>query len=135
MTRPRLWGKVLVVIGTIGLFIGTIDPLEGSVLILAGIILITVAVFMGGSKYRTLLLWSLVLTTVGVTAMWIISGFGGVGGDTGRSLWWLVPIVTPYALGWLLGVIGMVLVFREFFSKNRTGKGAAHTSGIVDPST
>lgn len=135
MGSRTIWRRVLVVVGTIGLIIGTIDPLEGSVLILAGIILITGAVFTGGSKHRTLLMWSLLLALMGVAGLWIISDLGGVGGDTGRSMWWLVPILTPYVLGWLLGIIGMVLVLREFFTRNRTvdppGGDAAHRGGTI----
>lgn len=120
------WVRPLLIVGTVGLVIGTIDPLEGSVLILAGVALITLGSFLGGSRHRRLLAWSLALVSVGVGAVWISSLYGGFGGDTGRSLWWLVPVLAPYVLGWLLGVVGTVRLFREVF---RRGPRAAAGAG------
>ena len=117
MTGRTAWTRPLLIIGTLGLVVGTIDPLEGSVLIVAGVALITLAAFLGGSRHRRLLASSLVIVGAGVAGMWIISGYGGVGGDTGRSMWWLVPILVPYVLGWLLAVVGIVRLFRETFRR------------------
>lgn len=117
MTGRAAWTRPLLIIGTLGLVVGTIDPLEGSVLIVAGVALITLAAFLGGSRHRRLLASSLVIIGAGVAGMWIISGYGGVGGDTGRSMWWLVPILVPYVLGWLLAVVGTVRLFRETFRR------------------
>ena len=117
MTGRTAWTRPLLIIGTLGLVVGTIDPLEGSVLIVAGVALITLAAFLGGSRHRRLLALSLVILGAGVAGMWIISGYGGLGVDTGRSMWWLVPILVPYVLGWLLAVVGIVRLFRETFRR------------------
>lgn len=111
------WTRPLLIIGTLCLAVGTIDPLEGAVLIVGGVALIILAAFLGGSRSRRLLASSLVLIGAGVAGMWIISGYGGVGGDTGRSMWWLVPILVPFVLGWLLAVVGTVRLFRETFRR------------------
>jgi hypothetical protein len=49
--------------------------------------------------------------------MWIASAFGGFGGGTGRSIGWGLLILLPYAVGWLLGVIGAVLALIELFAR------------------
>lgn len=118
VTGRGAWARPLLVIGATGLVVGTIDPLEGAVLILAGVALITLAAFLGGSRHRRILTWALALLSVGVAAVWISSLYGGFGDGTGRSLWWLVPVLAPYLLGWLLGVVGTVLAFREFFRRS-----------------
>jgi hypothetical protein len=46
--------------------------------------------------------------------MVVLSWFGGVGGDTGRSMWWLV-VVIPYPVGWVIGLVGAVLTLVEYF--------------------
>lgn len=133
MSKPQRWHKILVVVGAVGLAVGTIDPLEGSVLILAGVLLIAVGGLAGGRRHRRLLVWSLLLTLVGVAAMWILSLLGGVGGSTGLSAWWLLPSVAPYALGWLLAVIGTVLVLREFFGKRRAVENGSNQGPRASP--
>lgn len=46
--------------------------------------------------------------------MMALSWFGGVGDDSGHSMWWLL-IVIPYPIRWILGLIGAVLVLVELF--------------------
>ena len=40
----------------------------------------------------------------GVAALWIMSAFGGIGGSTGRSMWWAL-VLLPYPIGWMLGLV------------------------------
>ena len=113
MTTRMTWVNILLVVGTIGLVIGTIDPLEGSVLIVAGLILNTLAAYLASSRQRGLFTWALSVAAVSVGALFGISFLGGVGGDTGRSMWWLLPIGVPYVLSWGMGVIATVRIYRE----------------------
>ena len=41
---------------------------------------------------------------LGVATLWAMSALGGVGGDTGRSIWWLL-VLLPYPVGWILAVV------------------------------
>jgi len=91
--------------------IGVVDPLEGSVVILAGSILVGVGASLSRTRYR-LPVTALVLIAVGVGAMFGMSTLGGVGGNRGRSIWWLL-LCLPYPIGWILGLIGAVSKFRE----------------------
>jgi len=40
-----------------------------------------------------------------VGAVWGLSAFGGIGGDTGRSMW-LGLLILPYLIGWSMGIWG-----------------------------
>jgi hypothetical protein len=101
----------LVIVGLVLMVIGVVDPMEGSVVILAGSILVAVGAFFSRTRYR-LPVTALVLIAVGVGAMFGMSALGGVGGDTGRSIWWLV-LCLPYPIGWILGLIGAASKLRE----------------------
>jgi hypothetical protein len=90
------------------MLIGAIDPLEGSFIILPGSGLVALGAFLGKSRYRKLLLWAFILIAVGVGAMIGLSMFGGLGGNTGHSLWWGL-VILPYPIGWIIGIIGIVL--------------------------
>ena len=101
----------LVIVGLVLMVIGVVDPMEGSVVILAGSILVAVGAFFSRTRYR-LPVTALVLIAVGVGAMFGMSALGGVGGNTGRSIWWLV-LCLPYPIGWILGLIGAASKLRE----------------------
>ena len=99
------------IVGLVLMVIGVVDPMEGSLVILGGSIPVAVGAFLGRTRYR-LPITALVLIVVGVGAMLGMSALGGVGGNTGRSIWWLLLCV-PYPIGWILGLIGAASSLRE----------------------
>ena len=117
MTKTRTWPRVLGIVGLAGMLLGAIDPLEGSPVVLAGSGLAALAALLGRAKHRLLLYWALVLVAVGVGAMWGLSVLGGVGGSTGRSMWWGL-LVLPYGIGWIAGLVGAILTVAEFLRRS-----------------
>src|SRR5512135_1628314 len=105
-----LWSRILRVAGGIGMLLGTVDPLEGSVLILIGSGLIALGMRLGDKDRRTVLywLWTFLLIAVGVGAMFGLSAVGGVGGESGRSMWWGL-LLLPYPVGCLMALAGGVM--------------------------
>jgi len=79
--------------------------------ILGGSILVAVGAFLSRTRYA-LPITALVLIVVGVGALFGMSALGGVGGNTGRSMWWLLLCV-PYPIGWILGLLGAASILRE----------------------
>ncbi len=100
---------MLRVAGCIAMMLGTLDPLEGSVLILPGSGLIALGQYLGEKGHRAVVYWTsvFVLICVGVAALFELSSVGGIGGHTGRSMWWGV-LILPYPIGWLMAVGGGV---------------------------
>jgi hypothetical protein len=89
-----------------------LDPLEGSIVILAGVAMAAIAAYGLESRYRRHLAAALVLTAVGVAAMWGLSAVGGFGGDSGRTnLWWFA--IVPYPIGWLLAIVAGLRAWRD----------------------
>lgn len=123
MKARTRWSHVLVIVGLIGMLIGAIDPIEGSLIILPGSGVVALGALLAQSRHRRLLYWAFGLIAVGVGAMFVLSGFGGTGGSTGHSNWWLL-VVLPYPVGWIMGLVGIVLSFRERKLK-RLEEGAA----------
>jgi hypothetical protein len=107
------WPRIWIIAGLILMIIGAIDPLEGSVVILAGSLAAAIGAFFAKSRRKKLLITALVLIAAGVGAMFAMSAMGGIGGRTGRSLWWAL-ILLPYPAGWIMGLIGAVLSLKEF---------------------
>jgi hypothetical protein len=91
--------------------IGLIDPLEGSLVILPGTGLAALGAALGAASHRTLLYWGFALVALGVAAMWGMSALGGIGGSTGRSMWWAL-LLLPYPVGWVLSLVGAVRAVR-----------------------
>ena len=92
--------KTLLIVGGIATILGAIDPLEGSLLILPGSLLVMLAAVIGKeekaiTRYRV---WTFILILTGVAAIWGMTAIGGIGGDTGLSMWWGLLIV-PYLIG------------------------------------
>lgn len=101
----------LVIAGLVLMVGGVLDPLEGSVVILAGSVLAAVGAFGSRTRYR-LPLAALGLIALGVAAMFGMSALGGVGGTSGRSIWWIL-LCLPYPIGWVLGLVGAARKLRE----------------------
>ncbi|OQB94237.1 MAG: hypothetical protein BWX84_00286 [Verrucomicrobia bacterium ADurb.Bin118] len=114
--NPRtLWARILATVGGIAMLLGTVDPLEGSLLILPGSGLIALGTFIGKSQRGVIRYWLWVfgLIAVGVAAMFVLSAFGGIGGESGHSMWWGV-LLLPYPVGWLMALVGAVLALIRF---------------------
>lgn len=97
------------------MLLGTVDPLEGSLLILPGSGLIALGVYLGKKDRRTLRywLWVFILIAVGIGAMFVLSSFGGIGGKSGRSMWWGL-VLLPYPAGWLMALVGAIIALVRF---------------------
>ncbi|MCX5634558.1 MAG: hypothetical protein NTW55_01765 [Planctomycetota bacterium] len=107
---------ILVIVGLLAMLVGAIDPLEGSFIILPGSGIATLGAFLGKSRHRILLYWAFVLIAAGVGAMVVLSVLGGIGGSSGRSMWWALFIL-PYPVGWFMGLVGIILRLIEFFKR------------------
>ena len=123
MNTRTLWSRILGIVGGIAMLLGSLDPLEGSLLILPGSGLVAVAVYLSGKGRRTVLYWTWVfgLIAVGVGALFGLSAVGGIGGQSGHSLWWGV-LLLPYAAGWLMALAGAVVGLARFWK----GRWRAH---------
>ena len=108
MNTSKTWSRILVVAGGIVMLAGIVDPLEGSVVILAGSGLVTLGTFLGHAGRSLLVYWIciFILIAAGVGAMFALSSVGGIGGTTGRSMWWGLPIL-PYPVGWIMGMVSL----------------------------
>lgn len=109
MSRP--WTRRLLIAGLVLMLAGLVDPMEGSVVILAGTALAALGGVLSGGRFRQALVVAAGLVLVGVATLWIMSGMGGIGGSTGRSLWWALALL-PYPVGWLLGMVAVVRQLR-----------------------
>ncbi len=109
--RPGM-NRVLLWVGLAAMAIGAIDPLEGSVVILVGAALALLGAVLGKSRDRKMLVWAFGFIVLGVAVMFGLSAMGGVGGSTGRSMWWALTLV-PYPIGWVMGIVGAVKALRE----------------------
>jgi hypothetical protein len=98
-------------VGFGGLVLGAIDPLEGSLLILPASAVLAFGAHVGRLRTRRLLIVGFGLVAVGVALLWWLSALGGIGGTSGRSMWWGL-LLMPYPAGWLLGVAGAVQSLR-----------------------
>lgn len=107
MRDPRRWSKLVGVVGGVSLVVGSFDPMEGSALILPGSALLALGSYLGREDrrivaYRT---WSFILVALGVGALFGLSAIGGVGGNSGRSIWWTL-LILPYLVGWSIDLWG-----------------------------
>ncbi len=116
MSGRTLWSHILVIVGLLAMLVGAIDPLEGSFVIFPGSGSVAMGGFLGKSWYRKLLYAAFILIAAGFGVMIVMTMVGGIGGSTGRSMWWALFIL-PYPIGWIMGL-------SELFcdSLNRQGK-------------
>jgi hypothetical protein len=110
MKRNSTWW--LVIAGLVLMVIGVVDPMEGSVVILAGSVLAAAGAFRSRRTRHRLPVAAMLLVAIGVGALFGMSALGGVGGGTGRSIWWLL-LCLPYPVGWILGLIGAARTLRN----------------------
>ena len=110
MNTRSLWSRILVIVGGIAMLLGAIDPLEGSVVILAGSALVLFGTILGQVDRQSRLYWTMtfLLIAVGVGAMFALSAMGGIGGDSGHSMWWGI-LVLPYPVGWIMGIVSLMV--------------------------
>jgi len=104
-----LSARILFPLGVIAMVVGVLDPLEGSVVILTGSGLVAIGTWLGHhdketAVYRT---WLFGMIALGVIAMFVMSAMGGLGGKTGRSMWWGL-VLLPYPVGWLLSMANLI---------------------------
>jgi hypothetical protein len=123
MNGRAIWSRILIIAGLVGMVVGAIDPLEGSFLILPSVGLVAIGAWIGKRRHRTLLAWSVGLVAFGVAAIVVLSRLGGIGGNSGRSMWWGIFIV-PYPIGWILGLAGAVLALIESWKYQVSGSHA-----------
>ena len=114
MNAVPWWSRVLIVVGAAGMLVGAIDPLEGSIIILPGSALVALGAFLGKSRYRMVLYWSLILVAIGVVELGVLSAFGNIRGSREHSVWWGL-LVLPYPVGWILGLAGIILELTDIF--------------------
>lgn len=116
MSKRAICSVVLVVVGLLTMLVGAIDPLEGSFVILPGCGVVALGDFVGKSRYRMLVVSACVLIAAGVGAMVVFTTWGGIGGNSGHSLWWGLFIL-PYPIGWIIGLVGAILGLIESFKR------------------
>jgi hypothetical protein len=107
MNTRSIWSRILILVGSIAMLVGALDPMEGSVVILPGGGLVALGTFLGQNERRLIAFRVLVfiLIAIGVGALWGLSWVGGIGGNSGRSMWWGV-LILPYLVGWSIGIWG-----------------------------
>lgn len=107
MNPVSLWSRILVAIGSIAMVIGALDFMEGSLVILPGSGLVALGTYFGHRERKWIIyrLWVFILIAVGVGTIWVTTALGGLGGDSGHSLWWQL-LVVPYLVGWTMGIWG-----------------------------
>lgn len=123
MAASHATSRVLIVAGLAAMLVGAIDPLEGSFIVLGGVGVAALGATIDRSRYRRLLGASFALVALGVVLMVVLSWLGGVGGNSGRSIWWAL-LVIPYPIGWLAGLVGAIAALSE--------RKTASTGGRVD---
>jgi hypothetical protein len=107
MNARGIWSRILIIVGSIAMLVGAIDPMEGAAVILSGSGLVALGTFVGQSERRLIAyrVWVFLLILIGVGALWGLSNLGGIGGNSGRSMWWGV-LILPYLIGWCMGIWG-----------------------------
>lgn len=109
MNARKLWSRILVIVGSIAMLVGALDPMEGSLIILPGSGIVTLGTFLGNSGRGLLLywIWIFILIAVGVGALFGLSAFGGIGGNSGHSIGWGI-LILPYPVGWIMGIVSLL---------------------------
>lgn len=106
------WARSMLWIGVVGMLIALLDPMEGAFIALPFCAILSYAAHLSGSGYRRPLYWALGSMAVGVAILVALSLMGGIGGSTGRSMWWALLLV-HYPLGWLAALFLGARMLRE----------------------
>jgi hypothetical protein len=101
----------LALVGLVGMTVALLDPLEGSVLAAGALLLVTVVANRAQLSERRWLDAALAAAVVGLVSLWGLSAVGGIGGTSGRSMWWALTML-PLPVGWLMGLWGGFRVHR-----------------------
>jgi len=117
MKYKKQWLQAGFVLGVVLFLLGTLDPLEGSILILAGSILLAVVSHLFNDPHRKWYKTAAILILIGVLALWILSAFGGFGGESDLPYGWAL-LILPYPAGWLMLLV--LFYLRLFVQKNKT---------------
>ncbi|MBI5426234.1 MAG: hypothetical protein HZA32_19340 [Opitutae bacterium] len=107
MTTREKWGQALAILGGLAVLVGGIDPLDGGVVLFAGTALLAAAAFVSPAD-RTVQrarATNFALAAFGFGAIGVLSSGGGVGGATGRPLFWAL-LGLPLVAGWSLSFWG-----------------------------
>jgi hypothetical protein len=112
------WSQIFIAAGLGGMIAGAIDPLEGWPEIAIGCVAVAVGAGIESSRYWVVILVGSVLIGLGVAAMLLLSQMGGIGGNSGRSMWWGLTIL-PYPVGWFVELVAGVFAFIETIKKSR----------------
>jgi hypothetical protein len=105
----NLWSRILIVAGGMAMLVGAVDPMEGSLIILPGSAVVALGAFLSQREKGFAKYWFLILALIalGVGAMFGLTAWGGVGGNSGHSMWWEL-LCLPYPIGWVLGMANLV---------------------------
>lgn len=113
MSRAR-WSRILMGTGLLGMLVGALDPMEGSLVILPGTGMTALGALLSHSRQRLRLYAAFFMVVVGVASLFGLSAYGGIGGQSGHSMWWGL-LILPYPLGWIVGLIlGFVALVQSF---------------------
>ena len=116
MTRERKL-QIGFIAGVVLVLLGTLDPLEGSILVVIGSVVLAVVTRLFRDPHARYYRMAAILILVGVAALWVLSAFGGFGGDSTLSYGWAI-LILPYPLGWLL-LLGLFYVRLFVFRKSQ----------------
>lgn len=103
--RARI-ADAMTAVGVVMMLVGAIDPIAAAPWLVTGAGLSALGGYWrpdpppAGLRVR-LVAW--VLLAIGATAFWWLRHHGGLGGRSGRSLWWAL-VLLPYPAGWFLAV-------------------------------
>ncbi|MDR7328592.1 hypothetical protein [Corynebacterium guangdongense] len=115
-TQDRLrLARPLMIVGTVGLVIGLFPQM-----LPWGVALMALAAHVLGGRRRVLLTWALGVSAVGgmmiMVNYWLaMAGVGRFGSEPGAGL----LVAAPYYLGWVLGIVGTVLLYRDAAAAGR----------------